>query len=83
MKPTDNTFPFQLTRKQFPVRPSFGLTANKSQGQTLAKVGVYLESEFFSHGQLYVACSRVGDGDNLKILCNRGETANVVYREVL
>ena len=85
MKPTDNVFPFELTRKQFPVRPSFGLTANKSQGQTLAKVGIYAETPFFSHGQLYVAASRVGHGEKLKIMCgnNNGETDNVVYREIL
>ena len=28
-------------------------------GQTLSKVGIYLKKDFFGHGQLYVAMSRV------------------------
>ena len=50
--PSDNTLPFQMTRKKFPVRPSFAIIANKAQGQTLKKIGIYLNQEFFSHGQL-------------------------------
>jgi len=34
--------PFTLVRLQFPVRAAYAMTINKSQGQTLAKVGVYL-----------------------------------------
>ncbi|XP_067945089.1 ATP-dependent DNA helicase PIF1-like [Watersipora subatra] len=34
--------PFQLKRIQFPVRLSFALTINKSQGQTLKTVGIHL-----------------------------------------
>ena len=35
------------------------MTANKSQGQTLSRVGIYLKQDYFGHGQLYVAMSRV------------------------
>ena len=36
------TLPFTMRRKQFPIKPAFAMTANKAQGQTLAKVGIYL-----------------------------------------
>ena len=62
------TLPFTMRRKQFPIKPAFAMTANKAQGQTLAKVGIYLGRDFFSHGQLYVALSRCGDRQGIKIL---------------
>ena len=43
------------------------MTVNKAQGQTFRRVGLWLPSSVFAHGQLYVACSRVGDGNNLWI----------------
>ncbi|KFM78600.1 hypothetical protein X975_23343, partial [Stegodyphus mimosarum] len=33
----------------------------------------------FSHGQLYVACSKVGTGKNLYIFASGSETRNIVY----
>ena len=86
--PSDNIFPFNMKRKQFPVRPAFAITANKAQGQTLQQVGIYLKNHFFSHGQLYVAMSRVGSKESLRILSEaRDENAvfasNVVFKEIL
>jgi ATP-dependent DNA helicase PIF1 len=64
----DQMFPFQFKRKQFPIRLSFSMTVNKSQGQTIPNVGVYLPAPVFSHGQLYVAMSRATARMNIKIL---------------
>ena len=86
---TTGTLPFTLRRKQFPIKPAFAITANKAQGQTLSTVGLYLGTEFFSHGQLYVALSRTGDPNNIKILQRKKGNSeervirNVVYKAVL
>ena len=87
--PTDRSLPIEMERKQFPVRLCFAVTSNKSQGQTLKHVGIYLQQDFFSHGQLYVALSRVQSPQNLKIYRpnatdkNDYQTTNVVFKEVL
>ena len=46
----EGRYPFKLDRRQFPIRPCFAMTINKSQGQTLDFVGIDLEKEVFSHG---------------------------------
>ena len=50
--------PFELHRVQFPVRLTFGMTINKSQGQSLGTVGLDLRNPVFGHGQFYVGMSR-------------------------
>ena len=67
MTPFDNIYPFTLTRDQFTIRSAFSFTANKSQGQILKRVGMYLPKQMFRHGQLYVAMSRVGEIEELKM----------------
>ena len=59
------------------------MTINKSQGQTLKIAGLDLTLPCFSHGQLYVGCSRVGSPQNLFILAPNGKTRNIVYPEAL
>ncbi|KAF7814060.1 uncharacterized protein G2W53_028029 [Senna tora] len=73
LKPTESAhLPFQMTRRQFPVRLSFALTINKSQGQTIPSVGVYFPDHVFSHGQLYVAMSRGTSMETVKVLVKKG-----------
>ncbi|KAH7681228.1 DNA helicase protein [Dioscorea alata] len=81
-------WPFIMCRKQFPVKLSYAMTINKSQGQTLELVGLFLPKPVFSHGQLYVALSRVSSVEGLKVLIlddngkNTNKTKNVVYKEI-
>ncbi|CAN1181810.1 hypothetical protein LINPERHAP2_LOCUS35627 [Linum perenne] len=46
---TEHRWPFTLRRRQFPVRTCYAMTTNKSQGQTLDVVGLYLPKPVFSH----------------------------------
>ena len=81
----DPRLPFTLYRRQFPVIGAFAMTINKSQGQSFNQVGIYLESQVFTHGQLYVALSRGKYPDKIKILTGSNEhnVCNVVYSEVI
>ncbi|CAH2016680.1 unnamed protein product [Acanthoscelides obtectus] len=70
--------PVNLKRRQFPVRLAFAMTINKSQGQTLNSVGLFLPVTVFDHGQLYVALSRARSFENLKIqMINIGNRQHV------
>lgn len=79
--PTD--MPFEFKRLQFPVRLSFAISINKAQGQTFQVCGLNLEEPCFSHGQLYVACSRTGTPAYLFVYAPDGKTKNIVYPNVL
>ena len=61
------------------------MSTNKAQGQTLQFVGIYLPDHVFTHGQLYVAFSRVTDPSALAVCLNNpdGFTRNIVFQEVL
>jgi hypothetical protein len=76
---------FTLTRKQFPVRLCFAMTINKSQGQSFEQVRVDLRTPVFSHGQFYVAVSRVSSAAGLHVLLpsDFDKTTNIVWPEIL
>jgi hypothetical protein len=78
-------YPFAFQRRQFPCIPAFAITINKCQGSTFQELGVDLTSDVFSHGQAYVAYSRVRGWSHLHVLLPKGATSarNVVSREVL
>ena len=63
--PSDSGLPFDERRQQFPIRPAFAITINKSQGQTLDFIGIGIREPVFTHGQLYVALSRVRSFSNI------------------
>ncbi|KAF2888206.1 hypothetical protein ILUMI_17967, partial [Ignelater luminosus] len=69
-------------RLEFPIRLAFAMTINKSQGQSLKVCGLNLENPCFSHGELYVACSRVGRPSALFVLAPDNKTKNVVYHKI-
>uniref|UniRef100_A0A0L8G4K4 ATP-dependent DNA helicase n=1 Tax=Octopus bimaculoides TaxID=37653 RepID=A0A0L8G4K4_OCTBM len=66
--PSGSDMPFHFRRLQFPVRPCFAMSINKSQGQTLSVAGIHLGEPCFSHEWPAPVW---------------GRTRNVVYSEVL
>ncbi|KAF8096723.1 hypothetical protein N665_0303s0046, partial [Sinapis alba] len=88
LSPTDTMHPFTFRRRQYPVRLCYAMTINKSQGQSLNQVGLYLPRTVFTHGQLYVALSRVTTPEGLRILDETSEldgkdgVTNIVYKEI-
>ncbi|XP_053548909.1 ATP-dependent DNA helicase PIF1-like [Bombina bombina] len=94
LAPSNTELPFILRRRQFPVKLAFAITINKSQGQTLDRVGIYLPEPVINHRQLYVAFSQVKSSADVKVKVIDGQeqgylltgsdacfTKNVVYKE--
>ncbi|ODM87033.1 ATP-dependent DNA helicase PIF1 [Orchesella cincta] len=96
MDTNDSDMPFELRRKQFPLRLAYSMTITKSQGQTFERIGLFLPQPVFTHGQLYTAVSRVKSKNGLAIQFTPGVrqgkiyensqnefTVNCVYQELL
>jgi ATP-dependent exoDNAse (exonuclease V) alpha subunit len=81
----EGELPFILTKKQFPVRFCFAMTINKSQSQSLKHVGIDIRQPPFTHGQLYVALSRVTSlsGISVPLPESSNTTHNIVYPKLL
>lgn len=86
----EGEYPFILSRKQFPVKLSFAMTINKSQGQSLTNVGIDLRQPAFTHGQIYVALSRSTNINGIHVLhaqrtqnTTSDKIENIVYPELL
>ncbi|XP_074349335.1 uncharacterized protein LOC141689057 [Apium graveolens] len=77
--PTKIKLPFKFIRKQMPLQICYSMTINKSQGQSLEKVGLFLPNSVFTHGQMYVVVSRVTSPEGLKVFINssNGEATNI------
>lgn len=57
----------EYRRYQLPVSVCFALTVHKAQGLNFTHVGLALSQPVFSHGQLYMALSRVNNLEQMKI----------------
>ncbi|XP_075074901.1 uncharacterized protein LOC142162445 [Nicotiana tabacum] len=88
LTPSDARIPFKFQLRQFPIVVYFSMTINKNQGQSLSHMRLFLKKPVFTHGQLYVALSRVMSRKGLKILVYddngqiMNEARNVVYKEI-
>ena len=84
---SEKDFPMVIKRHQFPVQLCFAMTINKSQGQSFDVLGVDLRNPVFTHGQFYVAMSRVRDVRQLTACTSANtkprECLNIVYPELL
>src|SRR2546429_4215197 len=90
-----NVIHVQFKRFQFPIKIAYCMTINKSQGQTLNKMRLYLPKHVFVHGKLNVALTSVTSQDGIKVFiiyfrsCNNFKMitkhilTNIVYKEIL
>ena len=55
----------QMSRKQFPLQPAYGLSIHKGQGMTIPKLILNVGSREFSGGLTYTGVTRVKRLDDL------------------
>jgi ATP-dependent DNA helicase PIF1 len=85
ISPDASGLPFTITRRQYPMIPAYCLSVHKAQGQTIKVCGLIFESDPFTHGQLYVALSRVASWLCLFVKLHHKEhnIHNVVLKHLL
>ena len=85
--PAETQIPFEFCCCQFPIQLCFAMTINKSQGQSVAHVGLDLRNSVFTYGQFYVAISQVTSVLRLKAIWDSrlptATTKNIVYPKVI
>jgi hypothetical protein len=59
---------FRVTRIQFPLRLAYAITINRSQGQSIDYILLDVCKDVFTHGQAYVALSRIRRNDRITLL---------------
>jgi hypothetical protein len=90
-KPSYRLRGIEIERRQFPLTLAYAITVHKSQGQTLGRVLYDARTVFFTHGQAYVAFSRVADRHSFAAVVdktcldknNNLVVVNIVYDELL
>ena len=78
LKPKTNEFPFDWSRRQFPLRVAFACTINKSQGQTMKRIGLWLPSPVFGLGYNVGQQTTGGHGSNST---GRDDMSRTVWRQ--
>ena len=69
ISPSESGLPFAMTRRQFPLMPSYALTVHRVQGQTLTFLGLFFSGDAFCHGLLFTALSRVRSWASITVWC--------------
>ena len=64
-------FAFSMIRVQFPLKLCYAMTVNKSQSQSFLKALFDTTVETFSHGQAYVALSRIRFYNEIKLIISK------------
>ncbi len=85
ISPEASGLPFTITRRQYPIIPAYCLSVHKAQGQTIQLCGLIFESDPFTHGQLYVALSRVASWDCVFVHLHDGvsDIHNCVHKHLI
>jgi len=67
-------FAFSMMRVQFPLRLCYAMTVNKSQSQSFLQALFDTTVETFSHGQSYVALSRIRYYNTIRLIVQENNT---------